>query len=59
MGTDIHLAAEVMNDEGKWEVLPGPVIKCWSCDGTGKISDRHGRASQEWRDKWVAEHPND
>jgi hypothetical protein len=35
MGTDIHLSAEVQNDEGEWEYVPGPVIECWLCDGTG------------------------
>jgi hypothetical protein len=35
MGTDIHLAAEVRNDEGEWELVPGPIIDCWACHGTG------------------------
>lgn len=38
MGTDIHLAAEVRNDEGEWEYVPGPIIDCSLCDGTGLAS---------------------
>jgi hypothetical protein len=36
MGTDIHLAAEARNDEGEWEFVPGPIIECWACSGTGR-----------------------
>jgi hypothetical protein len=35
MGTDIHMAVEVRNDEGEWEFVPGPIIDCILCDGTG------------------------
>jgi len=35
LGTDIHLAAEARDDEGNWVFVPGPVIDCWACDGTG------------------------
>lgn len=42
MGTDIHLAAEVKTEDG-WEHLPGPVITCWSCDGTALAMRWEGR----------------
>lgn len=35
MGTDIHLVAEAKDDEGVWQLVPGPIIDCWSCKGTG------------------------
>lgn len=39
MGTDIHLSAEAaVMEDGEivgWEFIPGPVIDCWACDGTG------------------------
>ena len=43
MGTDIHMAAEVRNDEGEWEFIPGPIIDCWACDGTGMKIKWNGR----------------
>jgi len=40
MGTDIHLIAEVQTGEDEygekiWEFIPGPIVDCWACDGTG------------------------
>lgn len=35
MGTDIHLVVEAKDDNGTWQMVPGPVIDCWSCNGTG------------------------
>lgn len=42
MGTDIHLSAEVQTEDG-WEHIPGPVIDCWSCDGTAVALKWEGR----------------
>jgi hypothetical protein len=37
MGTDIHMAVEVYDDDNRcWQFLPGPVIDCGMCDGTGR-----------------------
>ena len=41
MGTDIHLIAETKaydpdtQEDLGWQLVPGPIIDCWSCDGTG------------------------
>jgi hypothetical protein len=40
MGTDIHMAAEVAvyDENGErtgWKAVPGPIIDCWGCAGTG------------------------
>jgi len=43
VGTDIHFAAEVKNDEGNWEFIPGPIIECWACDGTGVARHQPGK----------------
>ncbi len=49
MGTDIHMSAEVRNSEtGAWEFLPGPVIECWSCDGTGFATRWEERKRVPW-----------
>jgi hypothetical protein len=59
MGCDIHLFAEAKNPEtGEWEIVPGPVVTCWRCDGTGTF---HGelcygcnKASHLWQ--YIDEH---
>jgi hypothetical protein len=41
MGTDIHLSAEMYDEEKKeWVFVPGPIVTCWSCEGTGVNGDR-------------------
>lgn len=35
MGTDIHMVVEARDDGGEWQYVPGPIIDCFSCDGTG------------------------
>jgi hypothetical protein len=41
MGCDIHLAAEVLNDD-KWEYVDPPIEVCEFCKGTGIQSSRFG-----------------
>lgn len=53
MGTDIHLVAEVQTGEDEygdkvWEMLPGPIIDCWACDGTG--------IGMTWEGEWPNRH---
>jgi hypothetical protein len=49
MGCDIHLVVEAKDDDGKWQFVPGPIIDCWSCKGTGIISPAsHPRAKPDW-----------
>lgn len=53
MGTDIHLVAEARNDDGTWEIISGPIVPCWSCDGQGMVT----RENHKWaREDWLAEH---
>jgi hypothetical protein len=40
MGCDIHLAAEMLNeDTGLWEPVPPPLEPCWSCGEFGTKPD--------------------
>jgi hypothetical protein len=49
MGTDIHLIAEARDDEDKWQLVPGPIIDCVSCDGLGVITaENHSYARADW-----------
>lgn len=48
MGTDIHMSAEVKNEKGEWEFVPGPIIDCWSCDGTGFATRWEARTRVPW-----------
>jgi len=62
MGTDIHLAAEVRNDEDEWEFVPGPIIDCVMCDGTGmKSSWDNGLKTHSPTEKcmWCCTTPDD
>jgi len=62
MGTDIHLAAEVRNDDGEWEYVPGPIIDCWACDGTGMKTtweDRERVRSTTETCRWCCTKPED
>lgn len=34
MGCDIHMIAEV-HKGGLWQFVPGPIIPCWGCGGSG------------------------
>lgn len=54
MGTDIHMVVETatFDEEGEqtgWELVPGPVIDCWSCKGLGVIdAEVHRHCNAEW-----------
>lgn len=47
MGTDIHLVAETKNRDGRWELVPGPVVTCWRCDGAGVLNKENSPYAPE------------
>jgi len=52
MGTDIHLIAEARDDNGRWQLVPGPIEDCWHCRGKGIIDAADfPHARQDWIDE--------
>jgi hypothetical protein len=48
MGCDIHFHLERYNEKtAKWQEIPGPVRKCWSCEGAGHHIARGGEKQGE------------
>lgn len=55
MGTDIHMVVETKvycpdtREDLGWQLVPGPIIDCWSCRGEGVVSrENRPHAKEEW-----------